>query len=203
MSTAAPSSRLGWRILPAVLAAAAAVIAASLLIAALRGHPVAIMALGGAQAPPAPAVEAITSWVTTAAPVGMHRRLDKGQRARFEAQRERVRATVQGLVDASIFEPSGLAAAARTSMTARAATAFRNAPPLVPAKATAVEAIRRSGRIGIQAPAFKTAAATMKVTMRGLVAGRSVKWRNEITLWLERENKTWRVLAFDVERAPR
>jgi hypothetical protein len=133
----------------------------------------------------------------------MHGPLDKGQRARFEAQRERVRAVAYDLIDATLLEPGRLATAARGSMTAPAATAFKRAAPLVPAAASEVEAIRRTGRIGIQAPAFKAAAARMKVTMRAIVDGRTVTWRNNITLWMERDGKTWRVLAYDLARVPR
>lgn len=203
MSTAAPSSRLGWRILPAVLTAAAAVVAASMILSALLANPVAVLTVGGGAAPVAPAVEATIPWKTVTTPVSMHRPLDKTQRARFEAQRQKLRATVQDLVDASILEPSTLGAVARTSMTASAATAFRKAAPLVPQKATEVEVVRRTGSIGVQAPEFKAAAARMKVTMRGLVSGRPVKWRNNMTLWLERDDNKWRVLAFDLERVPR
>jgi hypothetical protein len=174
-----------------------------MLLSALWANPVEVLTVGGPAAPVVPAVEALTPWDTATAAIGMHGSLDKSQRARFEVQRKRLRTTVEGLVDASILEPSTLGAAARKSMTASAATAFRKAAPLVPAKATAVEAIRRTGRIGIQAPAFKAAAATMKVTMKARVDGRAVTWRNNMTLWLERDGNEWRVLAFDFERVPR
>ena len=202
MSITAPPSRLGWRILPAVLAAGAAVIAASLLIAALRDNPVAALSLGSVEVPP-PAVAAGHPWDTAAFPVGMHRALDSHQRARFEIQRARVRAVTHDLIDALMLDPSTITAASRATMTSSAAKAIRRAIPLVPAHATAIEAIRRVGRIGIQAPAFKAAAAEMKVTLRATVDGRPVKWRDNITLWMERDGKTWRVLAFDVDRVPR
>lgn len=186
-----------------MLTAAAAVVAASMILSALWANPVAVLTVGGAAAPIAPAVEATTPWDTAITPVGTHRSLDKAQRARFEAQRPKLRATVEGLVDASILEPSTLGGIARTSMTASAAKAFRDAAPLVPQKATAVEVVRRTGSIGMQAPVFKAAAARMKVTMRGIVSDRTVKWRTNLTLWLERDDNAWRVLAFDLERVPR
>ena len=202
MSTTAPPSRLGWRILPAVLAAVAAVIAASLMVAALRDSPVTVFSLGAAE-PLTPVATTGPPWDTTAFPVGMHRALDRDQRARFESQRTRVRSLIHDLVDALMLDPARVAAASRASMTSSAATAIRRAIPLVPARATAVEAIRRVGRIGIQAPAFKAAAAEMKVTLRATVAGRTVKWRDKVTLWMERDGRTWRVLAFDLARVPR
>lgn len=202
MSTTAPPSRLGWRLLPAVLTAVAALIAASLMIAALRDNPVTVFSLDGVHVPPPVAADG-PPWDTAAFPVGMHRALDRNQRSRFETQRARVRTVTQDLIDALILDPSSITAAARASMTSSAAKAIRRATPLVPARATAVEATRRVGRIGIQAPAFKAAAAEMKVTLRATVDGRRVKWRDNVTLWMERDGKTWRVLAFDVDRVPR
>ena len=202
MSTTVPPARLGWRVLPAVLAAVAAVIATSLVIAALRDEPVTVVARGATEVP-LPVRAAGPAWDTAAFPVGMHRALDRSQRARFETQRTRVRIVAQGLVEALMLDPASVAAASRASMTSSAATAIRRATPLVPARATAVEAIRRVGRIGIQAPAFKAAAAELKVTLRATIDGRTVKWRDNVTLWMERDGRTWRVLAFDIDRAPR
>lgn len=202
MSTTAPPSRLGWRILPAVLTAVAAVIAASLMIAALRDNPVTVFSLGGIDVPP-PVAAVGPPWATAAFPVGMHRALDRNQRARFEIQRARVRTVTHDLIDALMLDPSSITAASRASMTSSAAKAIRRAIPLVPARATGVEAIRRVGRIGIQAPAFKAAAAEMKITLRAIVDGRPVKWRDNVTLWMERDGQMWRVLAFDLDRAPR
>lgn len=199
MSTTAPPSRLGWRILPAVLTAVAAVIAASLTIAALRDNPVTVFSLDGIDVP-APVAVAAPPWDTAAFPVGMRGPLDRKQRARFETQRTHVRMVTQDLIDALMLDPSSLTAASRASMTSSAARAIRRAIPLVPARATAVEAIRRVGRIGIQAPSFKAAAAEMKVTMRGIVGERRVRWQDNVTLWMERDGKTWRVLAFDLDR---
>ena len=202
MSTTAPSARVGWRILPAVLAAVAAVIVASLAVAALRDDPVTVFSLNATDVPP-PVAAAGPPWDTAAFPVGMHRALDRKQRARFETHRTSVRMMTHDLVDALMLDPARVAAASRASMTSSAAKAIRQAIPLVPARATAVEAIRRVGRIGIQTPAFKAAAAEMKVTLRATVDGRTVKWRDNVTLWLERDGRTWRVLAFDIDRAPR
>ncbi len=202
MSITAPPSRLGWRILPAVLTAVAAVIAASLMIAALRDNPMTVFSLDGVEGP-APVTAAGPPWDTAAFPVGMHRALDRNQRARFEVQRARVRTVTHDLIDALMLDPSRITDAARSSMTSSAARAIRRAIPLTPERATAVEAIRRVGRIGIQAPAFKAAAAEMKVTLRAVVDGRTVKWRNNVTLWMERDGKSWRVLAFDLDRVPR
>ena len=202
MSTTAPPSRLGWRILPAVLTAVAAVIAASLMIAALRDNPVTAFSFGAIEAP-RPVAAPGPPWDTAAFPVGMHRSLDRKQRARFETQGRRVRMVTHDLIDALMLDPARVAAASRATMTSSAATAIRRAIPLVPARATAVEAIRRVGRIGIQAPAFKAAAAEMKVTLRATVDGRTVRWRDNVTLWMERDGRTWRVLAFDLDRVPR
>lgn len=202
MSTAAPSSRLGWRLLPGVLAASVAVVAASLLLAALRDNPVEALRLGPQPVPAVPAAEAGAPWDIATRPIGMHGKLDKAQKARFEAQRGRVAALIEDLVDASVLEPARLPAAVRGAMTQSAAAAFRKAVPAIPSQATNVEAARRSARVGIQAPAFRSAAARIKVTMRATIDGRPTTWRNDITLWMQREATTWKVLAFDLARVP-
>lgn len=202
MSTAAPSSRLGWRLLPGVLAASAAVIAGSLLLAALRDNPVEALTFGPPAAPAASVAEAGAPWAFATRPIGMHAKLDKAQKARFQAQRGRVAALIEDLVDATVLDPGRLQAAVRGAMVPSAATAFRKTVPAIPATATDIRAVRRSARVGIQAPAFKSAAVRAKVTMRATIDGRLTKWRNDITFWMQREGKTWKVLAFDLARVP-
>ena len=203
MSTAAPSSRLGWRLLPGVLAASVAVIAGSLMLAALRDHPVEALTFSPPAAPAVPAADVGAPWDFAIRPIGMHAKLDKAQKARFQAQQGRVSALVEDLVDASVLEPGRLQAAVRGAMAQSAANAFTKAVPAIPATATDVKAVRRSAHVGIQAPAFKSAAARARVTMRATIDGRVTTWRNDITFWMQREGKTWKVLAFDLARVPR
>lgn len=202
MSSIAPTTRLGWRLLPAVTAAAAAVITASLLIGALRAHPV-VVSRGGTRAPVAADIVDAAVWHTDAYPVGASGKLDKSQRAHFDAQKVRLRATVRDLADAISLDPGRLPRAARRVMTAVAGRSLVAKAPGLPKGAEGITALERSGRIGIQVPGFSAATAEIRMVMQATIDDRLVKWRDDITFWLSRSDDGWAVIAFDVERAQR
>lgn len=201
MSSVAPSARVGWRLLPAVIAAAAAVIGASLLISALRSHPIVVSHGPGGQAVGAD-VAAAAVWHTDAFPVGASGELTKLQGARFMHQKDRVRATVRDLSDALVVDPSRLERAASRVMTAAAKASLLKLAPRVPKGAEDITAMKRTGRIGIQAPMFASAATRTKIVMQATIDGRVVSWRDDFTFWLQRSKGEWRVVAFDIDRTP-
>jgi hypothetical protein len=191
---------LGWRLLPAVAAATAAVVAASVLIAAIRTHP--LVEHPGVSTPAAGAdVAAAAIWHTDAFPVGASGPLSRRDRARFDHQKERVRASVRDLSDALVVDPSRLSRAADRLMTPAAMRSLTKVAPHLPKGAEGVTAMKRTGRIGIQSPRFDAAAAEMKILMTATIDGRAVSWRDNFTFWLERSKGTWRVIAFDIDRA--
>jgi hypothetical protein len=202
LSSIAPSTRLGWRLLPAVVATAGAVIAASLMIGALRDG--ATLAATTSARPAAGAdVAQAARWRTDSFPVGRGGGLSKKERARFKQQKDRVRAVVRGLADALVIEPAGLTQAARRVMTKTSATALVRQAPRMPKNAESVTVIARGGRIGIQAPRFSAAAAQLHVVMRATIGDRLVKWRDDYRFWLQRKDGAWRVIAFDLDRTQR
>lgn len=198
MSSVAPSARVGWRLLPAVIAAAAAVIGASLLISALRSHPI-DLSHGSGQAVGAD-VAAAAVWHTDAFPVGASGELTKLQSARFVHQKDRVRATVRDLSDALVVDPSRLERAASRVMAPAAKASLLKLAPRVPKGAEDITAMKRTGRIGIQAPMFASAATRTKIVMQAMIDGRVVSWRDDFTFWLQRSKGEWRVVAFDIDR---
>ena len=202
MSSIAPSPRLGWRLLPGVVAAAVAVMGASLMIQALRSDPI-VVATGVPPATPQIVTEA-APWETGAKPVGSLGKLTKAERASFEKQRVRVRATVTKLADAIALHPEGaLAAVAGRLMSRPAARSLSKQAPAMPKDADAIEIVERGGRISVQAPRFAAAAAQLHVVMKATVEDRVIKWRNDLTFWLERTDGNWRVISFDIDRAQR
>lgn len=205
MSSIAPSTRLGWRLLPAVIAMTAAVIAASLLIGALRANPIVVAQGSGrsdAGAPGASVADAAV-WRTDSYPVGASGKLSKVEAARFRHQKDRVRATVRDLADAIALDPGRLPRAARRLMTRTSGAALLKEAPGIPKRAEEVVALERRGRVGIQAPRFGAAAAELQIVMQATIDDRMVKWRDSFRFWLQRADGVWRVIAFDLERVQR
>jgi hypothetical protein len=87
-------------------------------------------------------------------------------------------------------------------MTAAAKASLLKLAPRVPKGAEALTAMKRTGRIGIQAPSFASAAARMKIVMQATVEGRIVSWRDDFTFYLQRSKGRWAVIAFDIDRRP-
>lgn len=200
MSSIAPTTRLGWRLLPAVVAAAVAVIIASLLIATLREHPVVISRGRSSGAITGADVAEAAVWHTDSYPVGASGKLTKKQSAHFKHQKVRVRATVRDLADAISLDPGRLPRATARVMTAAAARSLLQAAPGMPKGAEAVTAIKRSGRVGIQAPGFSAAAAEIHITMQATIDDRLVTWKDTLTFWLTRAKGEWSVISFDLDR---
>ena len=188
-----------------MIATAAAVIAASLLIGALRANPMVVTEGSGPVdvAAPGAAVADAAVWKTDSYPVGASGKLSKAEAARFKHQKDRVRATVRDLADAIAIDPGHLPRAARRLMTRSSAAALLKEAPGVPKGAAEVTALVRRGRVGIQAPRFSAAAAELQVVMQATIDGRVVKWRDSFRFWLQRADGVWRVIAFDLDRVQR
>lgn len=196
MSTAAPMSRLGWRLLPAVIAGAAMVIAASVTIDALRNHPGLVSSADG---PTRVATIDAVPWDMKVFPVGSKAGLTKIQRRRFEAQRSHVTKVVRKVFGVLAGEP-GLDAIVDKHFTSDAAKALSRTKVAVPTDATSVVIQRRKSSIGIQGTPPRTAAARVIVSATAEIGGRSVSWTDRATLWMERSKRGWLIIAFDLER---
>ncbi|HEV3473099.1 MAG TPA: hypothetical protein VG408_07855 [Actinomycetota bacterium] len=188
MSTAAPTARLGWRLLPAVAAAAVAVVAASATIAALRDD-AGVIARGGTAVPPV-AVASLPAWDMKVFPVGHRARLTDAQRARFEAQRLDVTKLVRRVLDAWLLNR------ARPEMieTHFSEVARRAAEKVDLALKEGATILERTARIGLEGGVPTSAAAEIKI--------RGNSWVDRVTLWIRKHDDGWRVVAFDVKRGP-
>ena len=204
MSSIAPSARLGWRLLPAVIAAALAVITASVAIAVLRDHPIATTVTDSAleaRGSESGSIAVARKWVTHAYPVGADGRLAKPARVRFDNHKARLKLMVRDLSDALVIQRDRLPRTARKSMTDAAAGALVKQAPGMPRSAQEITIVKREARIGIQAPRFAAGSAEVRFIMRATINDRVVKWRDDYTFWLQRTSKRWHVIAFDVSRA--
>ncbi|HWC15313.1 MAG TPA: hypothetical protein VG929_12090 [Actinomycetota bacterium] len=206
MSVVAPSPRLGWRLLPAVVAAAAAVVAASLAIAAVRDHPAATAVRRAVAGRPVTAAVVAKPWRIATFSVGatvVPERLSRPARRRLEAQKPRVRRVARAVAHAVTLAPPDGPAGVGRFLTAAAARSFARTAPGLPKNARDVTAFDRFGRIGLQAPRFDTAVAHLHVKTRALVGERRARWNDTVTLWLTRRERAWKVIAFDIDRRPR
>jgi hypothetical protein len=183
-----------------VIAAAAAVVGASLLIAALRHHPIEVVAGSPSGSAIGADVAEAAVWRSDSFPVGASGALSKKEAARFDKQKERVRGVARDLTDAITVVPATLPKAASRLMTRAAAKALVAHASSLPKAAELVTVLKRTGHIGIQAPRFSAAAARMKVTMQASFDERIVRWREDFTFWIQRSKGAWKVIAFDLDR---
>ena len=188
MSTAAPTTRLGWRLLPAVLAGAVAVVAASVTIEALRDHSGVITRGGGDALPVITAL--LPSWEMKVFPVGHRSSLTKAQRARFDSQRFELTKLVRRVSDAWLLNRS------RPEMIERhfSEVARRAAEKVNLTLKEGATILERRARIGLEGGVPTSAAAQIKI--------RGDSWTDRVTLWIRRHDDGWRVVAFDVKRDP-
>ena len=188
MSIVAPTTRLGWRLLPAVVAGAVAVVAASITIAALRDHS-GIIARGGNGEVPV-AIGTLPRWDMKVYPVGTGGGLTKAQRARFDAQRFEVTKLVRRVFDAWLLNKS------RSEMIAThfSEEARRAAEKLDPTLKDGATILERGARIGLEGGVPTSAAAQIRI--------KGDSWMDRATLWIRKHGETWRVVAFDLDRRP-
>ncbi len=188
MSTAAPTTRLGWRLLPAIVAGALAVVAASITIEALRDHSGEVTR-GGNHALPV-AVAALPTWDMKVFPVGTGGGLTKAQRARFDTQRFELTKVVRRVFDAWLLNRS------RPEMLKRhfSDTALRAAEKMDLALKEEATIVARKARIGVEGGVPTSAAAEIKIE--------GDSWVDRATLWIRKHHDGWRVIAFDLKRIP-
>ena len=203
MSIVAPSPRLGWRLLPGVVAAALAVVVAALLMAALREHPPAAALQREAQTPPAVPRVVAAPWRVAGFSVGAGLELSKKDKARFETQKPRARRVARAIAHSLTLGSPATVDKIDGFLTAAVARSIRRSAPGVPKNATDVTAVDRWGQIGLQAPRFNTAVANLRVKARAVVKERTVRWEDRVTLWLTRDNNAWKAIAFEIDRNPR
>ncbi|MDQ3962921.1 MAG: hypothetical protein M3277_03285 [Actinomycetota bacterium] len=188
MSTTAPTTRLAWRLLPAIVAGALAVVAAGITIEALRDHS-GTVTRGGNDVLPV-AVASLPSWDMQVFPVGTGGGLTKAQRARFDTQRFELTKVVRRVFDAWLLDRS------RPAMLKRhfSDTALRAAEKIDLALKEGATIVARHARIGIEGGVPTSAAAEIKIE--------GDSWVDRATLWIRKHHDGWRVIAFDLKRTP-
>jgi hypothetical protein len=128
-----------------------------------------------------------------------HGRITKLQKARLERQEPRLRSVVRRIYDAVLIHPNRLRETLQANFTPAAGVALRRADVAASRPKVAATSVRRA-TIGVDVNGLKAAVASVVVRAAAPGAVRPVVHRS--TLWLERGDRGWRVLAFEVDQAP-
>lgn len=109
----------------------------------------------------------------------------------------KVAATVRNVYDAMLVSRKQLRTQARRWMTGFAARELRRKTP-IPGSLTAIRTTRRHASIGIDARSRNRAAAEVEVRFTAKRGKKRLKFVHNGTLWLERRDRGWQVIAFDL-----
>ncbi|MBW3594163.1 MAG: hypothetical protein KY391_01185 [Actinobacteria bacterium] len=149
----------------------------------------------------APAVEQ-AEWKIDYSAGGRFGKMTKKQSARYAAQKARAGSLVQALYDGIFLDPAGLKATVKESFAADAARSFDAERLGFPSAATDVKTIRRTARIALDARTAAHAIGHVAIVAEARLEKRTVQIKHTSTLWMERSDNKWRVIAFDVTQKP-
>jgi len=151
---------------------------------------------------PPPAIEQ-APWRIETVRAGGGGGLTQADTRRLRSRKPELRALVTDLYDALFLQPERRARALRVHLAPRARRAFAALERVgAPAKAVQLRTLRRRARIGIDTHSTRRAAASVTLRLTGRVGGRRFRTEHVATLWLERSQGRWRVIAFDVRQRP-
>lgn len=129
-------------------------------------------------------------------------KLTKAQQARYVVQKQKATVLIQDLYDGIFLEPSRLPAVIKTSLAASAAKSLRAERLGFPSGSNDVKTIKRKAHIALDSTTTKAAIGRVTVLAKAKVGERPVKIEHQSTLWMERDEKGWKVIAFDVKQKP-
>ena len=155
-------------------------------------------------APPftsAPAAEQ-APWKIKTFPAGALTKLGKGDRALVDKRAAAVEGIVQDVYDAELLKPQNLRKVLDHAFTRPAAASFAKSGLGVPKGASDVRSTKREARIGVNVAGGRTAAADVTIALVGELKGEKLKITQHSTLWMERVERHWRVVGYDVKQGP-
>ena len=141
-------------------------------------------------------------WTFEVSPAGSTSRISKAQRAAIARQKAGVTALVQEVYDALLFERDALTKVAADRFAGDAGAAFIRASKGILPAADELKLERRSARIGIDVNGASRAAVRIRIRVSATEGGREALALNTATLWLERNEKGWRVFAYEIDQRP-
>ena len=149
----------------------------------------------------APAIEQ-ADWKMDYSEARRYGRLSKAEQARFDIQKEKAAVLVQGLYDGIFLEPARLETVIKDTFTADASKSFEADRFGFPGGASDVKTLKRTAHISMDAVTADTAIGRVSVIAQADLDDRIVRIKHSSTLWMERKDKGWQVIAFDVQQGP-
>ena len=149
----------------------------------------------------APAVDQ-APWKIQYSAEGRFGKLSKAQRESYANQKENVAGVLTSIYDAVFIEPSQLDDVINASFSRDAARSLTAKDLSFPTGATEVTTTRRRANIGLAADNADFAIGKVTVFAEAKVGERRLEVEHHSTLWLERADGDWKVIAFDVEQGP-
>jgi hypothetical protein len=141
-------------------------------------------------------------WVIETFPAGAISKIGKADRALVENRAAAVEGIVKDVYDAELMDPASLPKVLGRSFTNRAAESFAKAGLGVPKGASDVRSTTRRARIGVDIVGGRAAAADVKISLVGAMKGEKLKITQRATLWMQRDERHWRVVGYDVRQGP-
>ena len=197
MSLVAPVQRRPWIAVAAGLTLLIAVVT-TLVLVDLPGRHI----LSGRD--DAPAVqEAVPQapWTIKAYPAGVTAKVTKAQEKVLAKRRPEVIALVKRVYDSLFLHPGRLDGTLEENFTQAAATALKRSGAGV-AEAGAAATTLRTARIGLQASGGARLAIASVTVRAARPDADAAPLRHKATLWMQRANGGWKVVAFDVDQGP-
>lgn len=141
-------------------------------------------------------------WKVRIFPAGTGGRPSRSQIKAINRQIDAVQGTATTVYDALLLQPAALEAMSGKEVSKEAAAALTRSKLTPPADLEDLQTTDRRARIGIRANGVRHAAARFTVTAKGVVDGSKVRFRQKVTMWLERSGGRWTVVAFDGSQRP-
>jgi hypothetical protein len=149
----------------------------------------------------APAIEQ-APWQIEYSDSGKLGGLSNQQKARYAIQRKRAGDVVTDVYDGIFLDPARIDDLLKSSFSSEAADSIDTNKLGLPSGATDVTTTERKAHIGLDAATADFAVAKLSLLVEAHVGDRDVEIQHESTLWLERVDNDWKVVAFDLEQGP-
>jgi hypothetical protein len=149
----------------------------------------------------APAIDQ-APWKYEYSAEGRFGKLSKAQRESYANQKENVAALITGIYNGIFLEPARMEEVIKTSFSNEAARSLETKGLSFPDGATEVKTTRRRAHIALDAQKASFAVGRVTVYADATVGKRTIEIEHRSTLWLERADGDWKVIAFDVEQGP-
>ena len=133
---------------------------------------------------------------------GRFGKLSKFQRDRYAAQKVKSAALVTGIYDGIFLEPQRVEDLIKVSFSGEAAQRLNAKKLGFPPGATEVTTTRRRAHIALDAATADFAIGRIRVVAEATIGNKTEKVDHRSTLWLERSDNGWKVIAFDLEQGP-